>query len=112
MTNSISKKLKIVAISFVAFSSIGNSVQAADVQPSTIEIDAKGYNLAAPDGIALLRAKVRQAAKQLCFSKGLNDALEHLAQTVCFKKALADGFEQISELQVRKGLVPIVTASR
>jgi UrcA family protein len=111
MTNSISKTLKLAAISLLALG-IGNSIQAADVKPETIEIDASAYNLASPDGVALLRAKVRQAAKQVCFTNGVSDALEQMAQSACFKKTMANGHAQISEMQQRKGLAPVVTASR
>jgi UrcA family protein len=87
----------------VAFGSIGLAAPAIAADgAATVEINAKGYDLASPDGLARLRSQGRRAAASVCRINGESDLSALIAQKNCFAKAVASVDTQIDTLRNRK----------
>ena len=86
----------------VAFGSIGLAAPAIAADGGTVEINAKGYDLASPDGLARLRSQGRRAAASVCRINGESDLSALIAQKNCFAKAVASVDTQIDTLRNRK----------
>lgn len=87
----------------VAFGSIGLAAPAIAADGvATVEINAKGYDLTSPDGVARLRSQGHRAADSICRINGERDLSALIAEKNCFRKAVASVDTQIDTLRNRK----------
>ena len=87
----------------VAFGSIGLAAPAIAADGvATVEINAKGYDLTSPDGVARLRSQGHRAADSICRINGERDLSALIAEKNCFRKAVASVDTQIDTLHNRK----------
>jgi UrcA family protein len=96
---SIIKNLTLATVAFAAFTGTAMAGPTAGSLPS-VEVNAAGYDLASPQGIASLTSKARSAAKQLCGVNQNRDLGLAIEASRCFNRAVADANRQIEALRL------------
>ena len=98
--SSIAKSTLAIAI---ALGGIVTPALAASDEAPTININAKGYDLSTPDGVAKLTKSVHLAAHKLCAPNGDDKDLGLITeQRRCYEKAVASADTQIAALRSRR----------